>query len=77
MPSLNTGNQSADRAAAAAEAGPDCFLEMFEVPAAFDHMEEGELSRGVDGEGGVRSREADLRPLLPHHRWKQLPHLRT
>lgn len=37
-------------------------------------MEEGELFRGVDGEGGVRSREADLLPLLLHHRWKQLPH---
>lgn len=40
------------------------------VPATFDHMEEGELFSGVDGEGGVRSREAELLPLLPHHQWK-------
>lgn len=40
-------------------------------------MEERELFRGVDGEGGVRSREAELLPLLPHHQWKQFPHLRT
>lgn len=40
-------------------------------------MEEGELFSGVDGEGGVRSREAELLPLLPQHQWKQFPHLRT
>lgn len=40
-------------------------------------MEEGELFRGVDGEGGVRSREAELLPLLPHHQRKQFSHLRA
>lgn len=84
MPSLNTGKQSADRVAAAAERRGPTLLPgdvgdggRRSVPAAFDHVEEGEPFSGVDGEGEVRSREADLLPLLLHHRWKQLPHLWT
>lgn len=80
MPSLSAGNQSADCVAAAAKrlhiVSSRC-VSCRGLPAAFDHMEEGELFGGMDGEGGVRSREADLLPLLLHHRRKQLPHLYT